>query len=401
MIDSTLLNANILIVDDHKANIAVLEDFLEIQGYTNVTSTTDPREVINLYVSFQPDIILLDLSMPYMTGHEVMEQLKMVIAAKTYFPILVLTADISPDAKQRALSSGAYDFLTKPFHLLEVGLRIKNLLFTSYLQQQLKNQNHDLEEKVKERTKELEIRNVEMNAAKEKAEASDRIKMAFLANISHEIRTPLNGILGFAPLLVNTDYSVEEKQLFIDAMQLSSNRLIGTINNYVDMAKIVSDNLDVRKTKVRPAEILSEIKTRFQHYCDEKQLALNLVLPDEHSNLLIETDEELLKKAIEHLLDNAIKFTASGAVSVGFSIQTGEVDFFVKDTGIGIEKKLQDKIFEIFTQGDMSNTRSFEGSGLGLSITKGIINNLGGSLQLVSLKGEGTIVSFSLPAQIH
>lgn len=149
MIDLTLKKANILIVDDQEANIDVLEGLLEMQGYTNVISSTDPRQVVSLFSSFQPDLILLDLSMPYLSGFEVMDQLKLQLSPNTYLPILVLTADVTSEAKKRALSGGASDFVTKPFDLVEVGLRIRNLLYTSYLQQQLQNQNQLLEEKVK------------------------------------------------------------------------------------------------------------------------------------------------------------------------------------------------------------------------------------------------------------
>ena len=174
MIDSTFKNANILIVDDKVANIDILAGLLQIQGYTNIKTTTDPRLVVSLFKSFNPDLILLDLMMPYLTGFEVMVQLKELIPDGTYLPILVLTADIAVEAKQRALAGGARDFLAKPFNLIEVGLRIKNLLFARYLHQQLQNQNLILEEKVRERTIKLEKTNVDLVAAKDKAEESDR-----------------------------------------------------------------------------------------------------------------------------------------------------------------------------------------------------------------------------------
>lgn len=141
MIDSTLKNSNILIVDDKEANIDILVGLLEMQGYTNVKTTSDPREVKGLFVSFNPDIILLDLLMPHLTGFEVMEQLRKEIPEGIFFPILVLTADVTAETKQRALSAGANDFLVKPFDLTEAGLRIKNLLEVRYMHQQLANQN--------------------------------------------------------------------------------------------------------------------------------------------------------------------------------------------------------------------------------------------------------------------
>lgn len=152
MLDKNLKNAKILIVDDLESNIDVLRGLLEMEGYENIESITDPRECSLLVKKFDPDLILLDLMMPHMNGFDVMEQLKEdrknSLNPNKYIPVLVLTADITPDAKHRALSGGAKDFLSKPFDLIEVSYRIRNLLETQFLYQQLKLQNKNLEDKV-------------------------------------------------------------------------------------------------------------------------------------------------------------------------------------------------------------------------------------------------------------
>lgn len=153
--EPTLKNAHILIVDDEQANIDVLTGLLEIKGYINVYPTTEPRLVLDLFQEIKPDIILLDLMMPHLTGFQVMEQLNPLIPDSTYLPILVLTADVTAESKLRALAGGAKDFLTKPFDLTEVDLRISNLLQTRFLHTQLQNQNEILEEKVLQRTMRL------------------------------------------------------------------------------------------------------------------------------------------------------------------------------------------------------------------------------------------------------
>jgi len=186
LIDLRLINSNILIADDQQANIDVLTGLLNAKGFLNYKTTKDSRQVFKLFDEFKPDILLLDLKMPYLTGFEVMTQLKVHIPANTYFPILVLTADITPESKQKALACGASDFLTKPFDLIEVDLRIKNLLKARYLHQQLENQNQILEEKVKERIKELEKSNIELKVAKEKTEHLDKQKSELLNHISQE-----------------------------------------------------------------------------------------------------------------------------------------------------------------------------------------------------------------------
>ena len=158
MVDSTIKNARILIVDDNQANVDVLAGLLEVHGYENVVALTDPRLVEGVMKSFEPDLILLDLLMPYLSGYQVMDLIKSMTPADFYLPVLILTADITPEAKQLALSQGAKDFLSKPYDLIEVSLRIKNLLETKYLHQQLQEQNQILEEKVKEQDTEKEKR---------------------------------------------------------------------------------------------------------------------------------------------------------------------------------------------------------------------------------------------------
>jgi len=327
----------------------------------------------------------------------VMEQLKLINKPDTFLPILILTADISVESKQKALSGGANDFLTKPFDLVEVGLRIKNLLYTAYLQQQLKDQNQELEKKVNQRTYELEQRNHEFLKARDKAEASDGLKTAFMQNISHEIRTPLNGILGFGELLAEADASVEERQLYLDMLRLSSTRLTNTITDYMDISLIVTNNLEVIPTAVDVCMILHEMKDKFQGLCDAKHLYLSLSIPENQKSLILHTDQELFQKIISHLMDNAVKFTLQGGIVLGFTIQSEKVEFYVKDTGIGIDEDAQELIFESFMQVDTSNTREHEGSGLGLTIAQGMTEMINGEIHLHSVKGKGSTFSFTLP----
>jgi len=400
MIDSTLKNSNILIVDDQEANIDVLEGFLEMQGYINIKTTQDPRQVLDLYSSFDPDLILLDLSMPYLSGFEVMEQLQSTMTPSTFLPILVLTADVSPVAKQRALAGGASDFLTKPFDLVEVGLRIRNLLFTSFLQQKLKNQNLDLEEKVKERTAELETRNIELSLAKEKAEASDRLKSSFINNISHEIRTPLNGILGFGQILTDTELMEDEKALYLKLLNESSARLINTVTNFMDISLLSSGNQKIYKKNVRLQSMIAEVVHKFADVCEEKNVSLTLLAPPQADEIKVFTDNDLVIKILCQLLDNAVKFTHQGTITVAYEVVNNNLQFSVCDTGIGISDENKSHIFESFIQEDLAITRKYEGSGLGLTISRGFVKLLGGKIWLESEKGKGSDFYFSIPYNV-
>ncbi|GAC1431010.1 MAG: response regulator [Chloroflexota bacterium] len=162
MLDETLLNARVLIVDDQDANVLLLTRILTQMGFTNLISTTDPREVVPLFTAEPPDLLLLDLHMPHLDGFGVLEQIRPLIPVTAYLPIVVLTADVTPQAKRHALASGARDFLTKPFDNTEVVLRIKNLLQTRFLHLQLQNQNALLEDRVRARTAALEAAGLEI-----------------------------------------------------------------------------------------------------------------------------------------------------------------------------------------------------------------------------------------------
>ena len=173
MVDSTMRDSNILIVDDQQLDIDSLAGIFDALGFTNYISTKDSREATKLFDEFKPDIVLLELNMPHLTGFEVMLKLKTLIPHGIYLPILIFTANLTSDAKQDAIAGGATDFLTKPFDLFEVNLRMNNLLKTRSLHKQLKDLNQNLEEKLKERSKELEKENSKLNTAKENSEIQE------------------------------------------------------------------------------------------------------------------------------------------------------------------------------------------------------------------------------------
>jgi putative two-component system response regulator len=150
-----LPEARYLIIDDEELNVALLEGMLEEWGCTSVVSTTDPREAVSLFTSFSPDIVLLDLMMPYLDGFAVMHQLRSLIPPDSYLPILVLTADTSLQTKRRALGAGGTDFLTKPFDAIELSLRINHLVQARFMHLELQGQNTTLERRVEERTRRL------------------------------------------------------------------------------------------------------------------------------------------------------------------------------------------------------------------------------------------------------
>ncbi|NCC72354.1 MAG: PAS domain-containing sensor histidine kinase [Sphingobacteriia bacterium] len=242
--------------------------------------------------------------------------------------------------------------------------------------------------------KEAELKLLE---AKDKAEAADRLKTAFMNNISHEVRTPLNGIIGFADLIAEETVTPDEKNLYLKMLKQSNNRLIQTITDYMDISLIASGNLEVHPATFQPENLLLKLHDTYLEVCNQKKLKFSLLLPDDTDKGQLTTDEELLRKMLQHLLDNATKFTSQGSISLGMKKHSKTFEFFVKDTGQGIRQENLETIFKPFSQEDNRDTRGHEGSGLGLAIVRGIADLLGGKIHAESIIDKETTFTFTLP----
>jgi PAS domain S-box-containing protein len=255
-------------------------------------------------------------------------------------------------------------------------------------------------EKIIGSARDITDRNIASDAlrlAKENAEASDKLKTSFLNNISHEVRTPLNGILGFAEIMTQSDLSEEEKKDSISMLHESSDRLLNTITNYMDISLITSGNMSVKKRDFIPDQVLTRIFDNYKTICLNRKLELLLSIPGQTDNISINSDPEIFHKIIAHLLSNAIKFTGKGSINFGYRIHKEEIEFFVKDTGIGIGKESVDNIFDLFVKEDHGPMSPTEGSGLGLSIAKEMIEIIGGNIRVESEIGVGSCFFFTIP----
>lgn len=236
----------------------------------------------------------------------------------------------------------------------------------------------------------------ELISAKEKAEASDKLKTAFINNISHEVRTPLNGILGFTELLSQEGITPEEREQFRSLLKISSTRLLNTITNYMDISLLVSGNIVLRPRSFSLHTQLTSLYDLYKPLCQVKALELKLQTPADIQDINLVSDREFHFKILSHLLDNAVKFTHSGTISFGYSMEEHGIHYFIADTGIGIQPDMHERIFENFRQGEVANTRDYEGSGLGLSIASRLVALLGGKITLESSRGSGALFSFLL-----
>lgn len=237
----------------------------------------------------------------------------------------------------------------------------------------------------------------ELLAAIHKAEESDRLKSAFLANMSHEIRTPMNGILGFTELLKEPKLSGEEQQKYIDIIEKSGDRLLSIINDIISLSKIEAGQTEVTLVQTNINEQFEYLHNFFKAEADAKGLELSYKTALNSQEAIINTDKEKIFAILINLIKNAIKFTPSGSIEFGYVRKSRFLEFYVKDTGIGIPAEQIELVFERFRQGTQSMTRSYEGAGLGLSIAKGFVDILGGKIWVESKAGQGSTFFFTIP----
>lgn len=242
----------------------------------------------------------------------------------------------------------------------------------------------------------------ELIKAKERAEEGDRLKSAFLANMSHEIRTPMNGILGFAGLLKNSDLSGEQQQEYIRIIEKSGVRMLNIINDIVSISKIESGIVDIRLSDTNINSQMQLVYDSLVFDADSKGIKLSYECNTTDSEAIVRTDSEKLNGILSNLVKNAIKYTFAGEVEYGYTAKEGLIEFYVKDTGIGIPKERQDAIFERFIQADIVDKMARQGAGLGLAISKAYVEMLGGKIWVESEEGVGSLFSFTLPMnQVH
>ena len=230
----------------------------------------------------------------------------------------------------------------------------------------------------------------ELIAAKEKAEESDRLKSAFLANMSHEIRTPLNSIIGFSDLMLDPDYDTSQYVKFAKLINASGNNLLAIISDIMDISKIEAGQVNIKKQLHSANKLISDIQGEFAFKAMEKGIELRIELSNPNDEIFIESDENRLRQILVNFVGNAIKFTEKGFIVIGIEIVGDYVQFYVKDTGIGIPKEFHEQIFERFRQVETGNTRKYGGNGLGLPISKSLVELLGGSIWMESEHGKGS-----------
>ena len=353
----------VLIVDDEEANRKLLGELVAMCGY-DLQAARDGLEALERVKTFQPDIVLLDVIMPAMDGYEVCRRLKADPQTQG-IPVVMITASADQDAKLKGLKAGANDFLNKPVDLSELVARVQNLL-----------------------------------ALKETVERVNRAKSDFLANMSHELRTPLNAIIGFSEMLRDGFFGeLNLKQAeYVNDILSSGCHLLSLINDILDLSKVEAGEMELQPSEVSLRSLLETGLTMVRQKALQHGIALSLEIEEESDTLV--ADERKVKQIIFNLLSNAVKFTPDGGRVGVEAHREGEwAAVTVWDTGIGIAPEDQKRLFQAFQQIDGSLNRQYEGTGLGLALTKRLVELHGGDIRVVSAPGEGSCFTFTLPLQ--
>ncbi len=254
---------------------------------------------------------------------------------------------------------------------------------------------------LKKKNTELDISLSKLHEAQKKSTENDQLKSTFLANLSHEIRTPMNVILGFSELLKTESLSTEERDEYIGIINLNGLQLLKVMDNLIDISKLQTRLIQEGPKCFNLNELLENM---LKHYMREvklmhKPLKLYLEKGLEDNKDQIVTDQQGLLKVLNHLLDNAVKFTKQGWITFGYTIADDRLYFIVKDTGIGVPEGKEEIIFDMFRQVSTSNSREFGGNGLGLAISQKYIDTLGGEIWLDKTYKEGARFCFTIPFQ--
>jgi signal transduction histidine kinase len=363
-------SSSILIVDDNPHNLQVLGSILKENNY-GIEFATDGKAALDWLAERRFDLILLDINMPGMDGFEVCKKIRSDKNME-YVPVIFLSAETERASILKGFEIGGQDYVTKPFDSRELLVRIRTHLA------------------LRESLERLEVE-------KERAQSADHLKSAFLATMSHELRTPLNSIIGFTGILLKEKpgpLTAEQKKQ-MEMVQGSARHLLSLINDVLDISKIEAGQLKMVIQQFNLRELLLKVVESQRQFAEKKNLQIIVNLDDKING--IESDILRVEQILINLVNNAIKFTETGSVSIMSQMEGDFITIRISDTGIGIESDKIGRLFSPFTQIDSGLTRKYEGTGLGLSICRKLIELLGGKIEVMSKPGYGSTFTVYLP----
>lgn len=377
----------LLIVDDTPENLQILGAFLQ-PLYRVLVANSGPSALTVARATPHPDLILLDIMMPEMDGYEVLRRLRSDPETAD-IPVIFVTALDAVDDEARGLALGAVDYITKPVMPALLMARIRTQLEIKDAKDWLKDRNAVLASEVARQV-------VALKAAKEAAEAASRSKSIFIDTMSVELRSPMNGIIGMLQLAhaeLPADHPVQE---YLTSALGTSKDMVELLSEILEYARVAHNEVSLKKQTLDLRNLFAAVALPWRARCAEKGLDFRTAI-DSGAPAEILADEKHLVRALELLLDNACKFTASGMVELGANSSPAGLHLWVRDTGVGIPAEAHERIFHPFEQVDGSRSRCFGGVGLGLAIARHVVELMEGKLWFESSPGTGSIFHITLP----
>jgi signal transduction histidine kinase len=374
--------SSLLIVDDDEISRSLMRAALEQDGFT-VAEAEDGLAALQLCAEKLPNLIIADVIMPRMDGFDLCRELR-ARPESAHLPILMATGLDDTPSIERAYECGATDFISKPISWLILSHRIRYMLRAARAFDELRANQQAL------------------ITAKVAAEVANKSKTEFLANMSHELRTPLNAIIGFSTLM--RDEIVGEMPFtyreYPGLIVESGEHLLGIINSVLDIAKAESNKMVLDRHEVEVEPIVRFSSDQIQQMAEKARVAYDVEMNDNLPRLY--ADAPKLRQVLINLLSNAVKFTPSGgSVMLKVEREQGGVVFRVRDTGIGMEPANIDVALTPFGQVEAHFSRKYQGVGLGLPLSKKLVELHGGTLDILSTPGAGTTVTVRLPVTGH
>ena len=397
MNEATLKEAHILMVDDEVATTCLMTNFLHRIGYSRLESINDSTRTFEMIETFRPDLILLDLAMPNISGFQVLEGLRTNRQSENQIPVLVLTGDATAENKRRALVAGATDLLVKPFDPSEVSMRIRNLLQARFLRLEIQEQNRLLEERVRERTSQLEGAVESLRTAQRQLVQQERLSAfgEMAGGVVHDFSNALMSVIGYSEMLLSNPAARGD-----EATALEYLRIINTAGR--DGAHVVSRLRDFYRPRgaadlfepIDLREIVTQSIALARPHCSkrgrDKAVSFQADLASEATAAGIGAE---LREVLTNLILNALDaIPADGVITLRTGQKEGDAIIEVTDTGVGMTADTRERCLEPFftTKGD-------HGTGLGLAMVFGIIKRHQGTLEIDSELGKGTTVRVRLP----
>ena len=402
-------NSRIMVVDDVIANVSLLENILNRMGYKQIRSITDSREVAAAVEEWRPDLVVLDLAMPHLDGFDIMEKLRAEVPKQDWVPVLVLTADTQADTKRKALAAGATEFLSKPFDISEIMLRIRNLLLMRIFHLELRNQNRLLEYRVEARTKSLSERTAELEEAlsqlkrtQQQVVQQERFRAfgEMAGGVVHDFNNVLMCVIGYTDLLLSDDKILAEAETakkFLRTMNTAGHdaaKIVGRLRNFYRPR----EESDVF-TPIDINQLLEEVVPLTQPKWKTQALSSGRVVEialDLQEIPKVACNAAEVREIAVNLIFNAVDAMAEGGT---ITLRTRCDDSFVRvgisDTGMGMTEEVRHRCMEPFF-----STKGENGTGLGLSMVFGIAKRHDGRVEIESEVGKGTTIWIYLSTKL-